>query len=357
MQNARSQFWGYLWVALTSTACLMIFGSRMASADEQESVNREAHLARVRHLQNILPDRENAGFGSLLYDSKGQLALHGRQKTWLYTSALSEAAIDGQRDWYGKWISYAREFDIESHVVGAKRVALGLTGEDHWAVIHDVLQASEHMFVAFYSANGAVRAAVATAPQGPFVAVASFRIAVTDDWEKVGGKISSLESNGAHVLIDDTADKLTIWLGYDSYHVDATAGQLAWAKVEIDKQRHSIILLGKHPDNPLPTRPANYIAARCGGNLSTNVRLGGQRALFYYSRPTTKSIMLTLALSDDPLFLHVSKLIEFEPPLLDEQVIEKFESYVLGDELHLIYENKLANGHWGTGMRVYKILP
>ncbi len=99
-----------------------------------------------------------------------------------------------------------------------------------------------------------------------------------------------------------------------------------------------------------------YIAARCGGNLAANFRIGGKHVLFYYSRPNKEKIMLTAALSEDALFQHITKLIEFEPPLGDEQVIEKFESYAVGNELHLIYENRLASGHWGTGMRVYKIL-
>ena len=65
--------------------------------------------------------------------------------------------------------------------------------------------------------------------------------------------------------------------------------------------------------------------------------------------------MLTAALASDPLFQHVTSIVEIEPPLGDEKVIEKFESYMFDDELHIIYENQLASGHWGTGIRVYKI--
>ena len=39
----------------------------------------------------------------------------------------------------------------------------------------------------------------------------------------------------------------------------------------------------------------------------------------------------------------------------DEQVIEKFQSYMIDDLLHVIYENKLASGHWGTGIRLYEV--
>jgi hypothetical protein len=328
----------------------------LADAAPDDIPATSPYLTRIHHKQNILPDRGNSGFGSLLYDERGELVVHGHDKTWLYTTALFEGATGGRRDWYGKWISYVREFDLKSLRVGRKKLALGLAGEERWAVIHDVLKVSDDFILAFYSANGTVRAAVAHAPDGPFEALPDFQINVTDEWEKKGGAINSLESNGAHVLIEDAGRFLTLWLGYDSYHVDATAGELGWAKILIDKDRRAVAFVEKHPQNPLRALPDGYIAARCGGNLSAKVRLGGQHALFYYSRPDTKKIMLTVALSDDALFQHITKVVELEPPLGDERVIEKFETYLVGTELHLIYENKLASGHWGTGMRVYRIL-
>jgi hypothetical protein len=65
--------------------------------------------------------------------------------------------------------------------------------------------------------------------------------------------------------------------------------------------------------------------------------------------------MLTVALSPDPLFQTVTRIVELEPPLGDEKVIEKFESYLIGDHLHIIYENNLDSGHWGTGILIYKM--
>jgi hypothetical protein len=303
----------------------------------------------------VLPDREHAGFGSLLYDEKGELVLHDGNKTWLYTTGLFEAPTGGRRDWYGKWISYVREFDVGTLASGKRKIALGLADADRWAVIHDVIRASENLFVAFYSANGRVRAAISNAPDFPFKAVQDFKIEVTDAWEKEGGKVDSLESNGAHVLIEETDHVLTLWLGYDSYHVDQTAGQLGWAKVRIDKKSGNVELVEKHPQNPLAMLPKKYIAARCGGNLATNIRLGDHYAFFYYSRQSKNKIMLTAALASDPLFQHITNIVEIEPPLGDEKVIEKFESYMFDNELHIIYENRLASGHWGTGIRIYRI--
>jgi hypothetical protein len=315
----------------------------------------DVRLERVHFNQMLLPDHAHAGFGSLVYDEKGELVLHGGNKTWLYTTGLSEAPTGGQRDWYGKWISYVREFNVKTLVSGERKIVLGLAGTDRWAVIHDVIRAGPRLFVAFYSANGTVRAATSDKPNGLFKAVRDFKIEVTDEWEKEGGEIDSLESNGAHVLVGGTDHVLTLWLGYDSYHVDRTAGQLGWAKVQIDKGSGNVEFVEKHPANPLPVLAKNYIAARCGGNLATNIRLGEQHAFFFYSRPNTQKIMLTAALSLDPLFQHVTNIVEIEPPLGDEKVIEKFESYMFDDELHIIYENQLGSGHWGTGIRIYKI--
>ena len=248
-----------------------------------------------------------------------------------------------------------REFNVQTLVSGEKKIAIGLAEGDQWAVIHDVMKVNDGMFVAFYSTNGGVRAAVSDKADGMFTAVPNFKIEVTEAWERQGGNKHSLESNGAHVLIGETDQLLTIWLGYDSYHVDQTAGQLGWAKVKIDKTSRDVALVEKDSANPLPLLPSNYIAARSGGNLATNIRLGGQYAFFYYTRPNKEKIMLTVALSPDPLFRNVSGMFEIEPPLGDERVIEKFEAYVFADRLHVMYENKLASGHWGTGIRIYKI--
>jgi len=315
----------------------------------------DVRLERLRHNSMLLPGPEHAGFGSLLYDENGELVLHDGNKTWLYTAGLFEPPTGGRRDWYGKWISYVREFDVKTLVSGTSEIALGLADADRWAVIHDVIEASPKLFVAFYSANGGVRAATGDRPNGIFNPVHDFKIEVTEPWEKEGGKIDSLESNGAHVLIEETDRILTLWLGYDSYHVDRTAGQLGWAKVRIDKKAGNVELLEKHPRNPLSMLPKDYLAARCGGNLASNIRLGGQYVFFYYSRRSKTKIMLTAALASDPLFQHVTNIVEIEPPLGDEKVIEKFESYMFDGELHIIYENQLASGHWGTGIRVYKI--
>jgi hypothetical protein len=64
---------------------------------------------------------------------------------------------------------------------------------------------------------------------------------------------------------------------------------------------------------------------------------------------------LTVALSTDPLFQDVTDIAELEPPLGAEEVIEKFQAYMVDDILHIIYENKLESDHWGTGIRLYEV--
>jgi hypothetical protein len=338
---------------LASAALLLAVCSYVPVHAQQTGAS--AHLKRTYHDQNLLPERAHSGFGALLYDEKGELVVHDGDKTWLYTTGLFERPKGKLRDWYGKWISYVREFNVRTLVSGKRKLALGLSDHDQWAVIHDVIKVSDKLFIAFYSTNGGVRAAASDKPDGVFKAVPNFKIGVTDAWEKAGGEIASLESNGAHVLVEQSDRALTLWLGYDSYHVDQTAGQLGWAGVRIDKQAQSVELLEKSSGNPLPLLPEGFIAARCGGNLASNVRLGNQHAFLYYTRRSKQEIMLTVALSPDPLFQRATDIVEFEPPLGDEKVIEKFESYMFDGELHVIYENQLSSGHWGTGMRIYKI--
>jgi hypothetical protein len=336
-------------------AVLGILAAPATPSAPAKAITRPWSLVRLSHEQSLLPEKENSAFGSLLYDARGRLVLHDGDKTWLYTAAVLEAPTDGTRDWYGKWVSHVREFNVRNFASGDKSVALSVSGAERWAIIHDVIQVSDRLFVAFYSAFGGVRAALAERPQGPFLSVPDFELTPTEEWEKAGGAPQSLESNGAHVWIGEDSGSVVLWLGYDSYHVDIGTGQLGWAKIAIDKDKRAVRLLEKHPRNPLPLLPEGDLAARCGGNLSSDLRLAGQYVFLYYTRPTRAKSFLTVALSPDPLFQNITQRIELEPTLGDEKVIEKFESYVIDGKLHVIYESQLASGHWGTGMRTYRI--
>lgn len=342
---------------IVATMFLLVPVSFAAQKNEPKPIAfGNVQLQRIHHDENLLPDVGHAGFGSLLIDSHGKVAMHDGKKTWLYTTGLFESPTGGQRDWYGKWVSHVREFDTQTLVTTEKQVALGLSGKETWAVIHHALQIRDDLFVVFYSTNGGVKAAVNNRPDGLFTTDASFKLEVTEDWEKEGGEKDSLESTGGHVLIEETEKDITFWLLYDSYHVDQTRGELGWAKVRVDKKTRNVELVEKHKDNPLPLRPENYIAARSGGNAG-DVILGGKHAFFYYTRPTRNIILLSAALSPDPLFFKdITNRVEIDTVLGTEQVIEKFEAYVLDKTLYIIYENKLATGHWGTGIRLYEIM-
>jgi hypothetical protein len=316
----------------------------------------DVQLKRIHHDENLLPDVGHAGFGSLLIDSNGKVAMHDGNKTWLYTTGLFESPTGEQRDWYGKWVSHVREFDTKTLVSTEKHVALGLYGDETWAVIHHAMKISDDLYVVFYSTSAGVKAAVNDRPDGLFETDPDFKLSVTEAWEDEGGEKDSLESTGGHVKIEESDDHITFWLLYDSYHVDQTRGELGWAKVRVDKKTRKVELVEKHQDNPLPLRPENYIAARAGGNAG-DVMLGGKHAFFYYTRPNRNIIMLSAALSSDPLFFKdVTDRVEIDTVLGTEKVIEKFEAYILENILYIIYENKLATGHWGTGIRLYEIM-
>jgi len=337
-------------------ACLAIVaiaGLVFSPASDAQSINLgTAELTQIHHDQNLLPDAGHSGFGALLYDADGRLVMDG-DRTWLYTSSLFEAPEPGKRDWYGRWVSNVRDFDPSTFVTGEPKLALGLNGDDQWAVIHTALKVSDDLFVVFYSANDLVRAATSPRPDGVFRPDPEFSLAVTEAWEREGGEKDSIESTGGFRKLADNGEMLEIALLYDSYHVDQTRGDLGWATVRIDKSMGNVELVGKDPDGPLPLRPEGYIAARAGSNLGSDVMLGGKHVMFYYLRPNENVITLAAALSDDPSFREVDEIAEFASVQGDEQVIEKFQSYIIEDRLHVIYENKLASGHWGTGIRLY----
>lgn len=341
---------------LVVIAMLLVSAVAIAGNEPKPFTIGDVQLQRIHHDENLLPDRGHAGFGSLLFDSNGKVALHDGNKTWLYTTGLFESPTGGQRDWYGKWVSHVREFDTKTLVSTEKQVALGLSGDDTWAVIHYAIKVNDDLYVVFYSTNVGVKAAVNDRPDGLFKTDPDFKLTVTEVWEDEGGEKDSLESTGGHVKIEESDDHMTFWLLYDSYHVDVTRGELGWAKVRVDKKTNKVELVKKHKDNPLPLLPDNYIAARSGGNAG-DVMLGGKHAFFYYTRPTRNIIMLSAALSSDPLFFQdVVGRVEIDTVLGTEKVIEKFEAYVLDNTLYIIYENKLATGHWGTGIRLYEIM-
>ncbi len=316
----------------------------------------ETTLKRIHHDENLLPDQGHSGFSSLLFDVDGNLVREDNGQAWLYTTGLFEAPTGGKRDWYGKWVSHVRTFNPKTLVSGEKKWALGLADGEGWAVIHHAIKVDNDLYLVFYSTNVGVRAAVSTRPDAVFTAIPDFQLTVTEPWEDAGGEKDSLESCGGHVKIKNSQNVFEFYLIYDSYHVDATRGELGWAKLSLDKGSRKITLLEKHPGNPLDLRPENYIAARAGGNVAADVRLDGLHTFFYYTRPNRNIIMLAAALSPDPLFQNITHRVEFDTPLGSEVVIEKFEAYTLGNVLHIIYENKLSSGHWGTGIRLYEIV-
>ena len=73
----------------------------------------------------------------------------------------------------------------------------------------------------------------------------------------------------------------------------------------------------------------HWHAARCGGNLASDVTLSGHRPFFFYSRPTRNICLLSLSLSlalalappDDPLHLEPVWQGPIDKPLGDELLL------------------------------------
>jgi hypothetical protein len=116
-------------------------------------------------------------------------------------------------------------------------------------------------------------------------------------------------------------------------------------------------LAGKHPANPLGLLLPGRLAARTGGNLSSDVRIAGGRALFYLSKPDLTTYRFAVALSDDPLFRTIAENVEFDGVLGREQVVEKFEAFMWKGLLHLVYEvGPPGERLWRTGIRRYRVI-
>lgn len=281
-------------------------------------------------------------FGCLLYDTDGGLVRDGerRNTTWLYTGALVD----------GKWVSFARRFDLTTLKVEPRRQILDVQPGDKWATVHLAVQVGPELTVLFFSTGAIIKAAVGRQPDGPFSVDPQFVISPSQPWETG----CSLESDGGMVPIENSATAFRFWKLYDTLARD-NSGNNGWAEVHVDKQTGRVRLAGKHPQNPLPLRLAGRVASRTGGNLDHSIRFGDRYPLFYLSKPDAKTYRMSVALSDDPLFQTVDENRELAGPLGTEQVIEKFQTYLHDGLLCVIYDVSDRAGDWRTGLRRYRI--
>lgn len=321
---------------------MTIVGTPQALTPALSSVSGSPLLL-LDHTADILG--EPHGFGGFLFDRDGRLITKDGL-AWLYTTRITG----------GKWESWVRSFDPNTLRSGtARRVLLPAAGHDR-AVLHHIVAVTDDLIVGFFCDGIGVGAAIATAPNADFTHDPTFVLRPEVSWETRGAGVDgwSLESNGAYVLCEDTPAETVFWQGYDSYRKDGRLGDLGWAKVRVDKKTRRVELLGRHPDNPLSFRNPEWLCARCGGNLSSDVMIAGKRAFFYYFRPNTSEVFVGLALSDDPLFFdNVSHCIT-DTVLDEETVAEKFQAVPIDDALLIFYESRFGDGSWRTGLRRYK---
>jgi hypothetical protein len=283
----------------------------------------------------------NDHFGCLLFHLGGELAEHAGSRTWLYTGSLEN----------DRWVSYAREFDLDTLECGPRQPALQAHDDDDWATIHLVLQVRRDFYVAFYSTGRAMRAAVAEAPCGPFRAVPGFRVDARDPWE-LG---ATIESDGGFVLAGRDPAGFAGWVLYDTLQPD-TAGRNGWVLVRVDTDRGRVTEIRRHPANPLPLLLPGRLAARTGGNLASDITIRGYGALFYLSKRDALTYHLGLALSDDRLFATIAGNIEVDGVRGGEQVIEKFQAFTRAGSLSVMYEVGPPNEkRWRTGLRRYRV--
>jgi hypothetical protein len=75
-------------------------------------------------------------FGSLLYDARGELVLHGVNKTWLYTTFFEAPRAVSATGAANGLVMCASSPSGRSY--RKKQDCLGLADGNRWAVIHDV---------------------------------------------------------------------------------------------------------------------------------------------------------------------------------------------------------------------------
>ena len=295
-------------------------------------------LKRVLHHDHVTGTNDH--FGALLFDGNGHLVKHDGNKTWLYCGAKE-----------GKWISFIREFNLDTLKAKPRKKVLTTYKNDRWASVHLAVKVAENFFVLFYSTGKQVRAAVGVAPQGPFVTDPHFGIRSSQGWEKG----CSLESDCGLVKISEDANELRIWKLYDTLG-PGSVGQNGWAEVRLDKKTRQVQLVRKHPANPIRLLREGFVAARTGGNIDSRIRLNGRHVLFYLSKRTNRDYRIAAALSKDPLFRAIDYNREIAGPIGTEGVVEKFQFYKHAEHLYLIYENSDRNNDWRTSIRKYQVI-
>ena len=295
-------------------------------------------LKRVLHHDQVTGTNDH--FGSLLFDGNGHLVKHDGNRTWLYCGAKEE-----------KWVSFVREFNLDTLKAKPRRKILSTYRNDRWASVHLAVKVGGDFFVLFYSTGKQVRAAVGKDPEGPFVTDPDFGIRPSQEWEKN----CSLESDCGFVKISEDANELRIWKLYDTLGKGST-GQNGWAEVRLDKKKRKVVLVRKHPANPIKLLRPGFVAARTGGNIDSQIRFNGQYPLFYLSKKNSNSYRIAVALSKDPLFRSISRNREIAGPLGREAVVEKFQFYRHAGYLFLIYENSDRQNDWRTSVRKYRVI-
>ncbi|MDG2213042.1 MAG: hypothetical protein P8M70_04375 [Verrucomicrobiota bacterium] len=322
---------------MRSTIFVFLFVFSLKGADGFIDIGG-VNLQRVLHLDRVTGTNDH--FGTLLFGGDGHLVKHDGNRTWLYCGAKED-----------KWVSFVREFNLDTLKSKPRRKVLSAYQNDRWASVHLAVKVAEDFIVLFYSTGKQVRAAVSKKPEGPFVTDPDFGIRPSQEWEKN----CSLESDCGFVKISEDANELRIWKLYDTLG-KGSSGQNGWAEVRLDKKTRKVELVRKHPANPIKLLRPDFVAARTGGNIDSQIRFNGQYPLFYLSKKNSNSYRLAVALGKDPLFQSISHNREIAGPLGEEAVIEKFQFYQHADHLFLIYENSNRHNDWRTSIRKYKVI-
>ena len=283
------------------------------------------------------------GFGSLLFNSDGNLVIHDTNKTWLYSITNPTPTTEATRVY---------EFNLDTETVTGPEVCktpdTAINSTYRWANAHLVLEIATDFYLMFYTVDSSsgtwriIRAAQNSSANGTFKPIDGFEINKTTAWESNLLEVSA--------LWDKTFENSTTIIanfGYSSYNTANSSNcTMGWANITIDKDLKTVTLNSKLSINPLRNLLiSGYSRAYQGGNIDSNITSNDDKLLFYH---VYSPYAIAIATSNSTLFNTTTSSRKFLDIPASHALAEVFNYYYWDGRFHLIYETEDVDTGWST---------
>ena len=269
----------------------------------------------------------NKPFGTLLFDKDGHLIVDGDNKTWLYyTDRISDTNQPTR----------VRKMHVDNLTTDAGTDVLvkALDSGYYWNVAHLAIKITDSFYLMLYSAEPSsgdrrIRAANCSTPNGTFSRIDTFEVTPSAAWEG-----TRIEQDCGFIKISEEDPYIYYWILYYGKNA-AGRRQQGWYKLKVDKTNETIEYVERYANNPLSNLAFGPTYSYSGGgNIDSSFLIDGKHVI-YYLNDESGNYRLARALSSDEMFNTVDEKITFTS---GEDTIEKFQFYVRGSYLYLIYE-------------------